>query len=41
MDAWSRPRQFLPVYLPPPPPKVVSRTRLIERLDERVSVSAE
>src|SRR5215216_5886302 len=28
------------LYIPPPPPKVVVRTRLLERLDERVRVSA-
>jgi LuxR family transcriptional regulator, maltose regulon positive regulatory protein len=33
-------RAGLPVYIPPPPLKVVARTRLIEQLNERVRVSA-
>jgi hypothetical protein len=33
-------RAGLPVYIPPPLPKVVVRPRLIERLKERVRVSA-
>jgi len=33
-------RAGLPVYIPPPLPKVVVRARLIERLNERVRVSA-
>ena len=31
-------RAGLPVYIPPPPPKVVLRPRLIERLDEGLAV---
>jgi hypothetical protein len=39
IDPWSRPCQFL-LYIPPRPHKIVLRPRLIERLNERVRVSA-
>jgi hypothetical protein len=38
--AASAPILATKLYIPAPPPKVVVRTRLIERLNERVHVSA-